>query len=191
MLHLRSGHCFLLIPYKSHHLDAAGNRTLSMVNSLITIYIPSMDTTAAGLINVEYYNKKNFQEFVSLFSSILTIPLIPAVILIIASVIFSGQISAFLEIPVNKTYWVPLGAVIGLLTKYVEILFAYIVVEQKPVLYAKFSIAKFLVEISLTVIFISVFRMSWEGRLLSWLITTILVFIISFWYFNKCRMITL
>ena len=179
------------MPYISHHIDPAGNGILSMVNSLVTIYIPLMGITAAGLINIEYYNKKDAPEFASFFSSILTIPLIPAVILIIASVIFSGQISAFLEIPVNKTYWVPLGAVIGLLTIYVEILFAYIVVEQKPILYAKFSIAKFLVEITLTVIFISVFRMSWEGRLLSWLITTILVFIISFWYFNKCKLITL
>ena len=187
---LNAGISFLLMPYISHHIDPAGNGILSMVNSLVTIYIPLMGITAAGLIIIEYYNEKDTAKFASLFSTILAIPIIPAIVLVIGSVVFSGHISAFLEIPPYKTYWVPIGAVIAWLTIYVEILFSYIIVEQKPFLYAKFSIIKFLVEISLTVIFISVFKMSWEGRLLSWLITTILFFIISFWYFFKRKLIT-
>lgn len=56
---LNAGVSFLLMPYLSYHKDPAGNGILSMVNSLVTINILFMGITAADLINIEHYNKKN------------------------------------------------------------------------------------------------------------------------------------
>lgn len=115
----------------------------------------------------------------------MVILLLPSLLLIFTSLIFASQLSAFLEIPSDRSYWIPLAAGIAFLSIYIEILFTYVVVEQKPVLYAKFTIRKFLLEISLTIIFISFFKMSWEGRLLSRLLTTIIGFLITFLFFFK------
>jgi len=68
---LNAGISFLIMPYISHHIDSAGNGILSMVNSLVTINIQLMGITAADIINIEHYNKKNSQEFAFLFPSIL------------------------------------------------------------------------------------------------------------------------
>ena len=184
---LYAGISVLLMPYISQHIDPAGNAILSMVNSIVTIYIQLMGVTAVGLITIEYYNYKNSFDFASFFSSVLLIPIIPGILLLILSLIFAKDISAFLEIPTSKSYWVPIGYGIALLTIYTEVLFSYIIIEQKPTLYAKISIGKFLLEISLTILLISVFKLGWEGRLLSWLITTIAISVLSFWYFSKKR----
>ena len=176
---------FLLMPYLSHYINPEGYGILSMVNSLVTILIPLVGLTASGLISVEYYRVKDKKELASIFTSIQTIPLLPGLILLICTLLFSSSVASFFEIPQAKSYWIPLSVAIALFSIYYETLLAYNVVEQKPVRYLKFSIARILIEVSLTLSFISIFKLGWEGRLLSWLIATVISFFIALGYFKN------
>ena len=83
----------------------------------------------------------------------------------IVSLLYPEAISRFFEIPLEKSYWIPLSVLIALFSIYYETLLAYNVIEQKPLQYLKFSVVKILLEVGLTLSFISIFKFSWEGRL--------------------------
>ncbi|HEU0111367.1 MAG TPA: oligosaccharide flippase family protein [Flavisolibacter sp.] len=186
-----AGLSFLLMPYLSHYIDPAGYGILSMINSFVTILIPLVGLTAAGFIAVEFYRMKDKNEYASAFSSIQAIPILPGLLILLVTIFFPSQIARFLEIPSGKTYWIPLSVLIALLSIYYDTLMTYVVIEQKPVLYVKYSIVRVLMEVGLTVLFISIFQLSWEGRLLSWLIATMISFLISVYYFRSQRLLTL
>lgn len=186
-----AGISFLLMPYLSHYIDPAGYGILSMVNSFVTILIPLVGLTASGLVVVEYYKLKDKTEYASLFSSIQLVPFVPGLVILAITVLFSSSIANFLEIPAGKSYWIPLSVLIALLSIYYETLLSYNVIEQKPAVYVRFSIIRLIIEVGLTLLFISVFRLGWEGRLLSWFIATFISFFISFSYFKRRGLITL
>ncbi len=188
---LGAGINFFLMPYLSHYINPAGYGIISMVNSFVTILIPLIGLTASGLIAVEYYQMKDQKEFASLFSSVQAIPIIPGIIIFIACLLFASPIGAFLEIPVEKNYWIPLSVLIALFSIYTETLLTYNVIEKKPMLYVKFCLVKILLEVGLTLLFISVFNLSWEGRLLSWLIATLVSFLLSLFYFSSMGLLTI
>lgn len=185
-----AGISFLLMPYLSHYIDPAGYGVLSMVNSFVTILIPLVGLTASGLITVEYYKIKDKSEYASLFSSIQAIPIIPGIFILLVSLVFTPSIANFLEIPNEKNYWIPLSILIALFSIYYETLLNFNVIEQKPGTYTKFSIVRLLIEVGLTLVFISVFRLGWEGRLLSWFVATIISFFISVFYFSQKGLLT-
>src|SRR5687768_2757159 len=130
-----AGISFLLMPYLSHYIDPAGYGILSMVNSFVTILIPMIGLTATGLITVEYYQVKDKKEFASLFSSVQAIPIVPGILLLIVTLLFPSEAARFLEIPPEKSYWIPLSVIIALFTIYFETLIAYNVIEQKAITY--------------------------------------------------------
>lgn len=185
-----AGLSFLLMPYLSHYINPEGYGVLSMVNSLVTILIPLVSLTATGLIATEYYKMNEKQEFASLFSSIQVIPIIPGLFFFIVTLFLKPAIAHFIEIPSENSYWVTISVLIALLSIYSETFMAYIIIEQKSQVYVKFSIAKVLLEIGLTLLFVSVFRLSWEGRLLSWLVATVISFIVAMYYFKRQGLLT-
>lgn len=182
---LGAGISFLLMPYLSYFLKPAEYGILSMVNSVVTILIPLIGLTAAGIINVEYYKQKDRKEFASLFSSVQFIPVIPFLFLLIMAVLLADPVARFLEIPVQKSYWIPLSCVIALLTIYFETLTGYNVTEQKSGHFAFFNILKIVTEVTLTILFITQWGYGWEGRLYAWLISSLVLFLAGFIYFRK------
>lgn len=180
-----AGISFLLMPYLSYFLKPAEYGILSMVNSVVTILIPLIGLTAAGIISVEYYKQKDKKEFASLFSSVQFIPIIPFLFLIVMAILLADPVARFLEIPVQKSYWIPLSCVIALLTIYFETLTGYNVTEQKPGYFAFFNILKIVTEVTLTILFITQWGYGWEGRLYAWLISSLVLFLAGFIYFRK------
>jgi O-antigen/teichoic acid export membrane protein len=187
---LGAGVNFLLMPYLSHFIKPGEYGILSMVNSYVTILIPLVGLVAAGLISVDYFKIKDKAEFASLFSSVQVIPLVPAVFFLLINLLFPGPIAALFEIPVEKSYWLSLSVLVALLTIYTETLLAFTITEQRPGVFALFNIGKLVLEVGLTLWFVTGINMSWEGRLLSWLITNIIFFGVSFYYFHKRGLLT-
>lgn len=179
------------MPYLSHYIDPAGYGVLSMVNSVVTILIPLVGLTASGLLSVEYYRIKDKEEFASLFSSIQAIPILPGILFLLTCLFFQESIAHFLEIPIGKSYWIPVSVIIALLTIYYENLLVLNVIEQRPKLYLKFSLVRLFVEVGLTLLFVSAFGMGWEGRLCSWMIATVISFFLSAFYFRSRALLTL
>ena len=188
---LAAGINFLLMPYLSHFLKPEEYGILAMVNSFVTILIPLIGLVTSGLINVEYYKLKDKKEFASLFSSIQAIPVIPFLFFLVLSFVFKKPIAGFLEIPDNKSYWIPLSCLLAALSIYFETLLGFTVIEQKPKVYAFFGFSKIVIEVSLTIYFVTYLGYGWEGRLLAWLIASIALFIAAFFYFNKRKLLSI
>lgn len=187
---LGAGVNFFLMPYLSHFISPGEYGILSMVNTYVTILIPLVGLVAAGIISVDYFKIKDKAEFASLFSSVQVIPLVPALLFLLINFLFPGPIASLFEIPADKTYWLSLSVVLALLTIYSDTLLAFTVTEQKPGYFALFNIGRLVIEVSLTLWFVAALKMSWEGRLLSWLIANIIFFLVSFFYFHKRQLLT-
>lgn len=187
---LGAGIGFFLIPYLSHFIDPKEYGILSILNSFVTLVIPLVSLVAYGIISVEYYKMKNPAEFSSLFSSVQLIPVIPTVVLLALTVLFPSDIAGFLEIPPEKSYWLSISILLAFFTIYFETLINYNVISKKPLHYAFFNIVKVVIEVSLTVWFVSGLKMGWEGRMWSWFISTCLLGIASFMYFNQRGLLT-
>jgi len=188
---LGAGISFLLMPYLSHFLKPEEYGILSMVNSIVTILIPLIGIAAAGIINVEYYKIKDKSEFASIFSSVQLIPVLPLLFFLLLSFFFAKPIAAFLEIPTDKSYWIPLSCLLAFLTIYYEVLIAYNVTEQKPWFYSLFVISRIAIEVSFTVYFVANLGKGWEGRLMAWLIASIFSFVVAFIYFGRRNLLTI
>ena len=187
---LGAGISFFLMPYLSHFIEPVDYGILSILNSFITLIIPLIGLVASSIISVEFYKMKDKSEFASLFSSVQLIPIIPALVFLLLTFLFPGALSNFLEIPPHKQYWLSISVLVALFTIYFETLIMFNVVSKKPLHYAYFNIAKLIIEISLTIWFVSGLRMGWEGRMWSWVISTGILGIASFFYFNKFNLIT-
>jgi O-antigen/teichoic acid export membrane protein len=182
---LGAGVNFLLMPYLTHYLSPSDYGILSMFNSYVSILIPLIGLVASGVISVEYFKIKDKKEFASLFSSVQLIPLLPATLFLLLNLIFSKYIARFLQIPDDKSYWLAISVFIALVTIFTETLLIYLITEQRSKLYAVFSLGRLFIEVSLTIYFVAVRNMSWEGRLLSWLITNTFYFIVALIYFIR------
>jgi len=181
---------FFLMPYLSHFLKPEEYGILSMVNSLVTILIPLIGLTVSGISIVEYYRQKDRAKFASLFSAVQLIPILPFLLCLVICIIGAVPIARFLEIPTAKAYWIPVSCVLAFLTIYYETLLAFNVAEQRPGLYAFFNVLKLVVEVSLTILFITHLDYGWEGRLMAWLIACVLMSVASFFYFHKRHLLT-
>jgi O-antigen/teichoic acid export membrane protein len=182
---------FFLMPYLSHFLTPADYGIIALVNSFVTILIPLIGVVAAGLIVVEYYKMKDKTEFASLFSSIQIIPIILSIVYLVCTIPFYSSIGSFFELPEKKYYWIPICILLAALSIYYETLLSYNVIEKKVWHFAFFNILKILLEVGLTIYFVSYLSMGWEGRLISWLISSLILFACALWYFQRLNLLTL
>lgn len=181
---------FFLMPYLSHFIAPAEYGMLAMINTLVTILIPFIGLVASSIITIEYYKIIDKSEFASFFSSIQLIPIMPTIIFLLSALIFSKPLANFFELPHEKSYWIPLSVVIASLVVYYETLLSYNIIQKKSGHFAVFNFVKLFIEVSLTIILVSKFKLSWEGRLLSWLVTSVIMFVIAIFYFEQHALFT-
>jgi O-antigen/teichoic acid export membrane protein len=182
---LGAGISFLLLPYLSHFLSPKDYGVLSMINSVVTILIPFISIMAFSWINAQYFKVPEKKEFASLFTTVQLVPVVPFLIITLVCYLFKNPIGIWLEVPAEKNYWIPLSVAIAFLTIYFETLVNLTVAQQKPFTYGFFNISKLLLEIGLTIYFVAVKMMGWEGRLLAWIISVTFSFIIGTIYFYR------
>src|SRR5688572_25837473 len=181
---------FFVLPILSHYLSVYDYGILSIFNAYVTIAIPIVGLVAAGIITIEYCKIKDQTEFASFFSSIQLIPVIPFGILSVIAVLFRSSICQLLEIPIEYAQYIYLIPLLAILTIYLETYLAYLVVKKEAKQYLIINVAKSIIEIGFTLLFIIYFDMGWMGRILSWLITTIIFTLIAIVYFQKQRLLT-
>lgn len=181
---LGAGINFLLLPYLSHFLSPKDYGILAMINSVVTILIPFTSIMAFSWINTEYFKIKDKQEFASLFTTVQLVPVIPFLIFLGLCFIFKNPLGTWLEIPADKNYWLVLSALLAFLTIYFETLLNLTITEQKAGAYALFNVSKIFVEIGLTVYLVTRLEMGWEGRLLAWLVSVVMSFVLGIVYFK-------
>jgi len=181
---------FLLLPLLSHHLSPADYGISAILSTYVAFIIPVVGLQASSLIGVEYFHLKDKKEFASLFSSIQLIPILPILFLFTLFIAFYPSIATILELPPHDK-WLALSIFpISLLSIYYESALGFQIITKDSRFYAFFNISKVLIEVGLTILFVVWLNMGWKGRVMSWLIVTVLYALISHLYFIRKQLIT-
>lgn len=182
---------FFLMPLLSYYLSPRDYGTTSIINTYVSFISPFIGFLAYGIITVEYYKIKDRAEFASLFSSIQLIPLVPTVLLLLIGLPFYKQMALLLELPPDQLWVGFIIILLSLLIIYVETANIYFIISKKTKLFAIFTIAKVIFETLLTIWFVIILKMGWEGRILSWGISTLVFSFIAFYIFYREGLLTL
>ena len=188
---LGAGVNFFLMPVLSHYLSPADYGITSIINTFVTLLYPIVGFLAFGIITVDYYKIKDPKEFASLFSSLQVIPVIPALTLAVIGFLLYGSISPLLELPAKDTWVVPVIFLLSICTIYIETGNAYLIIARKAKLYAIFTVLRLVTETTLSLYFVVHLKQGWEGRIFSWLITSVVFAVVYFIYFYNEGLLTL
>jgi O-antigen/teichoic acid export membrane protein len=179
----------LVMPVLTNYLSPKDYGIIALFNTYTSLIVPIIGIAAAGLISVEYFNKKNSKmEFSSIYSSVLSIPILPAILLSILAYTFQTSISPIIDIPSSYIIFIPL---LAFLTYYFNNILSYLTIIKKAKTYASLNISKVIFEVSLTLILILIYKMDWKGRIDSWFVTLILIFIFILIYSYKNNLLTI
>lgn len=176
---------FFIMPILSHYLTPTDYGILSLFNTYITILIPLVSLSAYNLLSVEYFRIKDKDLFASKFASIQVLPVFTTFLLAIIVWTSYGRIENALELKGTGIKWGFLMILITFLSIYYEQFVLFLILQKKAKLFAVYTMLKVFIEVSLTFYFIIVKGWNWEGRMYSWLITSVLFFILGFIYFYR------
>jgi O-antigen/teichoic acid export membrane protein len=182
---INAGISFLIMPVLTHHLTPQDYGLLSLFNTYITILIPIVSISAYSLLGVDYYKQKDKLSFAVEFTSIQIIPFFNTAILAVLVWIFYGGFADDLELRGTGIKWGFIVLAITLFAIYYEQLLQVLIVQKKVTAFAIFSLSKVALEVALTFYFVIGRGWNWEGRMYSWLIVSVLFFLIALVYFNK------
>ncbi|TCJ14186.1 hypothetical protein EPD60_09265 [Flaviaesturariibacter flavus] len=181
---------FFIMPVLSHYLSPADYGLFSLFNSYISILIPIVSLSAYSIINVDYYTKKDDRAFARQFSSLQLIPVFNALVLAIGAWLFYSRLMAPLELERAGSHWGYIIIALTLISIFNEQFSVFLVIQKKAGLFAFYSLLKTALEIGLTVLFVVKLDMGWEGRMYSWLIGSLVHFVLGTLYFYRQGMLT-
>ncbi|MGI8892281.1 MAG: lipopolysaccharide biosynthesis protein [Bacteroidia bacterium] len=176
---------FFVMPVLSHYLAPADYGLLSLFNTYVTILIPIVSVSAYSLISVDYFKQKNKEIFARQFTSIQVIPFFNSLLLGILIWMFYGRVADDLELGDTGIKWGFIILLVTFLTIYFDQFIQFLVLQKKAGAFAFYSLLRVAIEVSLTLYFIIIKGWNWEGRMYSWLITSLAFFFIGFLYFYK------
>lgn len=182
---------FVLMPLLSHYLTPTDYGLLALINTYVTILIPLVSLVAYGYITVEYFHMEDQRKFASLFSSVAVIPILPTLVLFVFGYFFYDYFAGILELPVDAKWWALSMFPLAAMTVYIDTISSYQVVTRDSKYYAVYNVLRVLVEVGLTLLFVLHMEMGWKGRLLSWVITSVIFTAASFFYFYRKKLLTL
>ena len=182
---------FLLMPVLSHYLIPTDYGLTALINTYVTILIPLVSFVAYGYVTVEYFHMQSKREYASLFSSIILIPVLPTTLLFVGGYFFYDSLAAILELPLEAKWWALCMFPLAAMSVYTDTISAYQIIVKDLKYFAIYNITRILVEVALTFLFVVKMEMGWKGRVLSWLVTSILFTAVSFLYFYSRKLLTL
>lgn len=153
----------------THHLSEADFGIINLYNSFTIFIIPFVGVGIQFTLSVDYF-KMDEAAYRTHFSNAVLIPITSCLILTVLSLIFFYPLQQLIKVNFFFALTLPLS---GLLIVLNDVMLSLIRNREKHILYAGFTIARNLVEIGLTILFVVVLGMAWKGRLGSALIGVI------------------
>lgn len=132
-------------------------------------------------LSVEYF-KRSTTSYSLFFSSAQKIPFLSLCLFTLLSLVFQQPLSEFLKVKPVWIWIMPLSVWAIMVNEVVMLICRN---KSKPVQFAFFSIGKNALEVVLTIIFVIVLRLSWQGRLLSAFLAPALLAVFSFYLFYR------
>ena len=157
---------FLLLPVLTHYLTPEDYGKLASFTSFIGIIGIFIGMSAQGAITVNYY-KLNKIELSKYIGNIINILLITFIISLL--IIYLFQYILVFRIGISLS-WLFIAALMAFASYITTVNLSLWLVEQKPKKYSSFQIFQTIITLSVSLFFVIIFSMSWEGRVFGMLI---------------------
>lgn len=166
---------FMLLPILTTFLSPSDYGVLSLIQVLVAISLPLVMLNSGGLVKIEFSKLSHF-ELQSLVSSIIYIPIFSLILLELLFYLFSEYISLKFPIPNDFLFIIPVLVFVQAIPTIVMSIFQ---AKKQPLNYGKYKISLTILNLSLSIILIVTFSLSWQGRLYGILLSYFIFSIIA------------
>ena len=176
---------FVITSLLTHEIEPQDYGRIYLYSSFLNLLTPFITAGILYPLSVEYFKKTHISYSVY-FSNAQLIPLIGLVFFTLICVLLQNQLAHFLKV---QTYWIwimPLTVWWIMINETSQIITRN---NNKPYLFAFFSVGKNVAEIMMTVLFVLMLHWSWQGRLLSAAAAPLLLGCISLYLFTRWNLI--
>lgn len=177
---------FLVMPVIAAYMTPAEfgiASTYMIFTQLIGAFI-SLSTNS--LYSVDYYRTKP-EDKARLLSNLMAVNFGITVISMIVVALCTNIVADFFVITLQ---WQLLGCLMMLFSAIVDMYITYLRMEEKVKLYGRYQILRSVASAALTLLFVAVFFMSWQGRVYALVITNLVTFVLAMITFWKLNLIT-
>jgi O-antigen/teichoic acid export membrane protein len=151
---------FLLLPILTEYLSPSDYGILSLVQLLMALTFPIV-LNAQSLITIEYSNL-SFNKFQKLISSILFFAFLGFVVLELSFYLLSDYIYEYFFLPDRLLFFIPVFLLFQVIPMLIPFVFQ---AKKQPFNFGKFKISLTIVNIGLSLFFVTYLNYGWEGRL--------------------------
>jgi len=178
---ITAGVSFATFSLLTQHLNKVDYGIINLYSSTSILLVAFISCGVQFVLNVDYF-KLPKEQYKKRFSNSIVIPVLIFIILTIGFLIFNYPIQSLLKSNFFFTSVLPLTCLLVLVN---DIVLGLIRNREEHYLFASFSIAKNLVEVSLVIFFVVLLDWKWEGRIAGSFITLIISCVFAILLFRK------
>jgi O-antigen/teichoic acid export membrane protein len=169
---------FALIPVLTRFLMPVDYGITATFNVVVSVLVVLIGLGMTGVIGVQYYNSTK-EDFVEYCSTSINLVFITAFIISVVFAVFIRSIAPILQLPLQ---WIFLSILVALFQIINSITSSLWQMQKCPIQFGAFQIAQSIINLSLSLVLIVVFKMKWEGRLYAILIANFIMSIVAWSY---------
>jgi O-antigen/teichoic acid export membrane protein len=166
---------FLLLPVLTHFLTPEDYAIITTFNVVVGVLMIILGFNSAGLIGVEYYKCNKIQNNIYT-STYITLLIASSIIILI--IINCAQYVLRLNLFV-PFIWINIAVVVSSFNLIIGLKLLYLQFEMKAINYISIQFCVMLINTISTIVLITLYKMNYEGRLISILIGSIIMGIIT------------
>lgn len=159
---------------------------MAIIQIFIVFTIPFVSINISNILQLEYHHLEK-KDFSVLVSSILLIPIISIFIVLLIFLLSESIINTFLNISLVWLLIIPLIAFMQVLPQTILSLYQ---ISERPMDYGKYQILLALINLLLTICFVVLLKLGWEGRVLAILLSYAIFTLISIVLLFRMNLIT-
>lgn len=182
---VNAGIPFFLLPVLTSYLSVEEYGLLAIIQVFIIFTIPFISINIQSTLQLEYHDLDK-KEFALWVSSVLVIPLITIFGIIVAFIVFESLISRFINL---STLWILLIPMIAFMQIIPQVVLSIYKIKEEPLNYGKYQLFLTFVNLVLTLIFVILFNLNWQGRLEAIFLSYALFTFLGIFYLYKMKLI--
>lgn len=172
---IERGLAFLILPVFTFYLAPNDFGMLSLLTTLFIFTLPVISLGTQSAISVAYFNEKK-SDYSSYVSSTLIVPSALAISLLLLVIFFGGTFSDILGVPKVWLLVIPVFTLMSIITSTLLIDYQ---IKQEPFKYGLFSLSSSSVNMVLSISFVILLGMNYEGKLIGQYISILIFTIIA------------
>jgi O-antigen/teichoic acid export membrane protein len=168
----------------THYLTEVDYGIINLYNSFTVLLMPFIGIGVPFVLSVDYFKMKK-DEFGNQFSNAITIPVAACLVFTVLSLLFHQYIQRFTKVDFFFSIAVSFLCLLHVVNEVMLNLFRN---KEKYLLFAGYSLAKNIVEVSITVLLVIGLGYTWAGRLSSSYLALIFGCVIILFFIYKWRL---